>query len=146
MPPAATSSRNGPTALSRDGTLDLLRFMAAMFIVLYHVAERAPLPLFAVHPAFSRGYLATDFFLMLSGYVLARTYGPRVLQRGVGTLDFLKRRVLRIWPAHLVVLVAFVGFYLATRAVGPPQGRIFIRLPACMITLASTSRSILRRV
>jgi len=118
MSRAAPSSRNGATALSRDGTLDLLRFMAAMFIVLYHVAERAPLPLFAVHPAFSRGYLATDFFLMLSGYVLARTYGPRVLAGGVGTLDFLKRRVLRIWPAHLVVLVAFVGFYLATRAVG----------------------------
>jgi len=62
--------------------------------------------------------LATDFFLMLSGYVLAKTYGPRVLQQGVSTAEFLKRRILRIWPAHLVMLVLFVAFVLATSAVG----------------------------
>ena len=118
MTSTATLSRNGAAALSRDGVLDLLRFMAAMFIVLYHVAERAPLPLFEVHPALSRGYLATDFFLMLSGYVLARTYGARMVSGGVGLGEFLKRRVLRIWPAHLVVLVAFVAFFVSTSAIG----------------------------
>ncbi len=75
MSQTATMSQNGP-GLSRGGALDLLRFVAALFIVLYHVAERAPVSLFAIHPAFGRGYLATDFFLMLSGYVLAKTYGP----------------------------------------------------------------------
>jgi peptidoglycan/LPS O-acetylase OafA/YrhL len=78
MSQTATMSQNGSsrnTGLSRGGALDLLRFVAALFIVLYHVAERAPVSLFAIHPALGRGYLATDFFLMLSGYVLARTYG-----------------------------------------------------------------------
>lgn len=104
--------------LSRDGPLDALRFLAALFIVLYHVAERAPVSLFSLSPAFGRGYLATDFFLMLSGYVLARTYGPRVLNADVNTLTFLKRRVQRIWPPHLVMLALFVAFFVSTTAVG----------------------------
>ncbi|WP_454759360.1 acyltransferase family protein [Caulobacter segnis] len=104
--------------LSRDGPLDALRFLAALFIVLYHVAERAPVSLFSLSPAFGRGYLATDFFLMLSGYVLARTYGPRVLGAEVDTLTFLKRRVQRIWPSHLVMLAAFVAFFVGTSSIG----------------------------
>lgn len=105
-------------ALSRDGPLDALRFLAALFIVLYHVAERAPVSLFSLSPAFGRGYLATDFFLMLSGYVLARTYGSRVLKGDVDTWTFLKRRVQRIWPPHLVMLTLFVAFFLVTSAIG----------------------------
>lgn len=104
--------------LSRDGPLDALRFLAALFIVLYHVAERAPVSLFSLSPAFGRGYLATDFFLMLSGYVLARTYGPRVMSADVDTLGFLKRRVQRIWPSHLVMLALFVVFFVSTSALG----------------------------
>lgn len=104
--------------LSRDGPLDALRFLAALFIVLYHVAERAPVSLFSLSPAFGRGYLATDFFLMLSGYVLARTYGPRVLSSDVDTLTFLKRRVQRIWPPHLAMLALFVAFFVLTSVVG----------------------------
>ena len=104
--------------LSRDGPLDALRFLAALFIVLYHVAERAPVSLFSLSPAFGRGYLATDFFLMLSGYVLARTYGPRVLSADVDTLTFLKRRLQRIWPPHLVMLTLFVAFFVSTTVVG----------------------------
>lgn len=116
------SPANAPPALSRDGPLDALRFLAALFIVLYHVAERAPVSLFSLSPAFGRGYLATDFFLMLSGYVLARTYGERVLSTEVDTWSFLRRRVQRIWPPHLVMLALFVAFFLTTTAVGlPPQ-------------------------
>jgi peptidoglycan/LPS O-acetylase OafA/YrhL len=133
MSQTATMSQNGPsrnTGLSRGGALDLLRFVAALFIVLYHVAERAPVSLFALHPALGRGYLATDFFLMLSGYVLARTYGPRLLGQDVTTGEFLKRRILRIWPAHLVMLALFVAFVLGTSAVGlAPQNPQWFQWP-----------------
>ncbi|PIB93029.1 acyltransferase [Caulobacter sp. FWC2] len=111
-------TNNALPVLSRDGPLDALRFLAALFIVLYHVAERAPVSLFSLSPAFGRGYLATDFFLMLSGYVLARTYGPRVQSLDVDTLTFLKRRVQRIWPPHLVMLALFVAFFVGTSAIG----------------------------
>lgn len=133
MSQTAAMSQNGPgrnSGLSRGGALDLLRFVAALFIVLYHVAERAPVSLFAIHPALGRGYLATDFFLMLSGYVLARTYGPRLLGQDVTTGEFLKRRILRIWPAHLVMLALFVAFVLGTGAVGlAPQNPQWFQWP-----------------
>ena len=120
--------------LSRDGPLDALRFLAALFIVLYHVAERAPVSLFSLSDAFGRGYLATDFFLMLSGYVLARTYGPRVLNSDIDTLTFLKRRVQRIWPPHLVVLALFVTFFVGASTIGlapqNPQWFQWDQLPA----------------
>ena len=118
MTQTATLSQNGAPGLSRGGALDLLRFVAALFIVIYHVAERAPVSLFDLYPAVGRGYLATDFFLMLSGYVLARTYGERLLRHGVGTGEFLKRRILRIWPPHLVMLALFVVFVVGTSAIG----------------------------
>jgi len=120
--------------LSRDGPLDALRFLAALFIVLYHVAERAPVSLFSLSPAFGRGYLATDFFLMLSGYVLARAYGPRVEGSDVSALTFIKRRVQRIWPPHLVMLALFVAFFVSASAVGlapqNPQWFQWDQLPA----------------
>ena len=122
------TSMGGGRALSRDGALDVLRFLAALFIVIYHVAERAPIPLFSLHPALSRGYLATDFFLMLSGYVLARTYGQRVLTGGIGLNAFLKRRILRIWPSHLAMVLAFVAFILTATAIGlAPQNPQWFR-------------------
>ena len=46
-----------------------------MFVVLFHFGDEAPIPLHALHSVWERGYLATDFFLMLSGFVLARAYG-----------------------------------------------------------------------
>ena len=56
----------------RGGALDALRFFASLFVVLFHFGDEAPIPLADMHSVWARGYLATDFFLMLSGFVLAR--------------------------------------------------------------------------
>lgn len=53
---------------------------------------------------FERGYLATDFFLILSGFVLGRAYGAQILAGRVGWGAFVKKRVARIWPGQLMVL------------------------------------------
>ena len=104
--------------LSRGGPLDALRFFAAFFIVVYHYAEQAPVSLFSIHPAFGRGYLATDFFLLLSGYVLGRAYGSRVSAGQIHDGAFLIKRIGRVWPAHLVMIAAFVVLVLGTTALG----------------------------
>lgn len=126
-------SGTGPP-LARGGALDALRFLAAFLIVLYHYADQAPVSLFTIHPAFERGYLATNFFIMLSGYVLGRTYGARVDAGRITTGGFLLRRVARIWPAHLVMVAAFAALYLGTGAVGVapqnPQWFDWRQLPA----------------
>ena len=109
-----TSAEADP--LARGGALDLLRFLAAGFIVLYHYEAYAPARFEDVHEALTRGYLGTDFFLILSGYVLGRAYGPR-LDR-VGPTGFLIRRVARVWPGHLIVLAALAALVLAAGAAG----------------------------
>jgi peptidoglycan/LPS O-acetylase OafA/YrhL len=98
------------SAPGRGGALDGLRFLASMLIVLFHFGAEGPLKLWWMNDAFARGYLATDFFLMLSGYVLGRAYGPAILSGRVGPGLFWLRRATRIWPGHLVVLAGFVVF------------------------------------
>jgi peptidoglycan/LPS O-acetylase OafA/YrhL len=104
--------------LCRGGGLDALRFLAAAFIVLYHYESQAPVLFESLHPALTRGYLGTDFFLMLSGYVLGRTYGPRLAQGRISPLAFLLRRYARVWPAHAVVLAGFAAVVLVASALG----------------------------
>lgn len=105
----------------RGGALDLLRFLASVLIVLYHFGQDAPVTLEAIHPVFGRGYLATDFFLILSGYVLGRAYGGQVLSGRMGPARFLGKRIQRLWPAQVIVLLslAFVLFACALIGVSP---------------------------
>jgi peptidoglycan/LPS O-acetylase OafA/YrhL len=103
-PPSASAS-------SRGGALDLLRFAAALLIMLYHFGNESPIKLYRLNEVIARGYLATDFFLLLSGYVLGRAYGPAILNAKVSWGRFWLRRALRVWPAHLIVLLAF-GLYV----------------------------------
>lgn len=85
--------------------LDLLRIFASSFVLVAHFfVDNTVLNL----PHFERTYFATDFFLILSGYVLAVAYGERLSQGQIGWSDFFRRRILRIWPAHAAVLLAFV--------------------------------------
>lgn len=102
----------------RGGALDALRFVAALLIVLYHFGTEAPVALDSLHPVFGRGYLATDFFLILSGFVLGRAYGRQVLSGGIGIVAFVKKRLIRLWPAQLIVLAAMALAVLVAELAG----------------------------
>lgn len=102
----------------RGGMLDILRFAAAMVIVLYHFGAEAPVALSDLHPVFGRGYLATDFFLILSGFVLGRAYGGHILSGRVGGVAFVCKRLTRVWPAQLLVLLAMALIVLTARLAG----------------------------
>ena len=104
--------------LTRGGMLDVLRFMAAAFIVVFHFGQEAPVALVSVNEFFGRGYLATDFFLLLSGFVLARVHGGRVLSGRVTAGQFLIRRLTRIYPAHLITLAVTVAVILGAERIG----------------------------
>ena len=114
----ATASRMGPLPLIRGGPLDALRFLAAFAMVLYHYSFEAPVVLADAHPIWGRGYLATDFFLIVSGYVLGRIYGDRVMSAGISNVGFFIRRATRVVPAHLIMLSGLVIFVLVAGAAG----------------------------
>ena len=91
--------------------LDGLRGVAALLIVLYHVFE-----CFDWSPA-PHGYLAVDFFFVLSGFVIGYAYDDRWKKRptpnpsrGEGSLNtysFFRRRLIRLHP--MVVAGAVIG-------------------------------------
>ena len=72
--------------------LDALRGIAAIFVLGYHVWTE-----FGVFPIFARSYLAVDFFFMLSGFVMARTYEARLATGSLSSGQFLKVRYRRLW-------------------------------------------------
>ena len=84
--------------------LDCLRGVAALLVVWYHLFEA-----FATNPVdqrFNHGYLAVDFFFLLSGFVIGYAYDER-WGRGLRMRDFIKRRLIRLHP--MVVLGALLG-------------------------------------
>ena len=84
--------------------LDGLRGVAALLVIWYHVFEG-----FATSPIdqkFNHGYLAVDFFFILSGFVIGYAYDDRwkttMIQK-----EFFKRRLIRLHP--MVVMGAVLG-------------------------------------
>ncbi len=56
---------------------------------------------------FPKGYLAVDFFFMLSGYVLSRTYDTRLGSGELTMATFMKRRFRLLWPT--MALATIIG-------------------------------------
>src|SRR6202008_2647340 len=77
------------------------RGIAAWLVVLFHLRFMMAGIGGATGPL-SYGYLAVDFFFVLSGFVIWLTYGERLREQGIACIpEFLKRRVARVWPLHL---------------------------------------------
>lgn len=123
-----------PPRIARGGWLDALRFIVGSLIILYHFREAAPVPLQELHPVFDRGYLLTNFFIIDSGYVLARIYGDRLAGGHASVGAYARQRLLRVVPAHLaisLILVAIVGgAALVGIAPSNPQWFDWTKLPA----------------
>ena len=92
--------------------LDGLRGVAALLVVSHHVFEGYA---FAgsvngvgdgIIAHLNHGYLAVDFFFLLSGFVIGYAYDDR-WQRGFTLSDFFRRRLIRLHP--MVVFGAVVG-------------------------------------
>jgi len=87
--------------------LDGFRGVAALTVLCFHVFEA-----FAtshLDQNINHGYLAVDFFFILSGFVMGYAYD----NKNMTTANFLKRRIIRLHP--MVVLGALIGaalFYL----------------------------------
>lgn len=83
--------------------LDGLRGVAALMVIGYHVFEA-----FATSPfdqKFNHGYLAVDFFFILSGFVIGYAYDDR--WKKMKTKNFFRRRLIRLHP--MIIMGAVLG-------------------------------------
>lgn len=95
--------------------LDGLRGVAAIFVVMFHLFETYSAGL--THQIINHGYLAVDFFFVLSGFVIGYAYDERLASGKMSTMDFLKRRLIRLHP--LVCLSSLIGLLLFYFGGGP---------------------------
>ncbi len=83
--------------------LNGLRGVAALMVIWYHVFEA-----FATSPfdqRFNHGYMAVDFFFVLSGFVIGYAYDDRWGK--MSKKDFFKRRLIRLHP--MIIMGTLLG-------------------------------------
>lgn len=94
----------------RYEALDSLRGVAACGVVFFHLHSTG---IITNLPIARNGWLFVDFFFVLSGFVIAASYGEK-LRRGFPLGAYAVLRVGRIYPLHLFMLLGFVALELAT--------------------------------
>ena len=96
--------------------LDGLRGVAAVLVVLFHLLETYSNG--QATQIINHGYLAVDFFFVLSGFVIGYAYDDRWDK--MTTWGFFKRRLVRLQP--MVIMGTAVGacFYLFGQGYGFP--------------------------
>jgi peptidoglycan/LPS O-acetylase OafA/YrhL len=82
----------------RYETLDGLRGVAALTVMFGHFGML--LGLFSS----PNGFMAVDTFFIMSGFVIAHSYGER-LSRGMSPWTYLYRRVVRLYPMFIIGLL-----------------------------------------
>ncbi|QKZ11207.1 acyltransferase family protein [Spirosoma sp. KUDC1026] len=103
MPKNNTSAAAFADTKPHYNILDGLRGVAAITVVCFHLFEA-----FAtshIDQRINHGYLAVDFFFILSGFVVGYAYDDR--WQTMTVQEFLKRRFIRLHP--MVVMGAVIG-------------------------------------
>lgn len=99
--------------------IQLLRFVAAMLVVLYHSAARLPSNDSVFQAVFSTGeslgFAGVDIFFVISGFIMAHTASGH--SGFTSSLEFARRRLARIfsgyWPFFILAVVIF-GYFRAS--------------------------------
>lgn len=92
--------------------LDALRGLAALWVVYFHVYG-------------GMAYLAVDFFLVLSGFILSHRY--LYSDKPSSPLEFINHRIARLYPLHLYTLLMFTLVHWLMYGSMPdfPDGTLF---------------------
>jgi peptidoglycan/LPS O-acetylase OafA/YrhL len=119
----------------RLDTLDGLRGLAALMVMVHHagpnIAAINPLPC---------GYLAVDFFFLLSGFVIARCYEDR-LAGNLSASDFFQLRLTRLYPT---MMLGIFGGALTALYIGSPVSTVaqLLVLEALFVPVLDTPNGI----
>jgi peptidoglycan/LPS O-acetylase OafA/YrhL len=102
----SNSSHKDPAGYRSD--IDGLRAVAVTSVVIFH-AFPGWLP---------GGYVGVDIFFAISGYLISRHIIESLGQQRFSLLDFYTRRIKRIYPALIIVLIASLAAGLVVMASG----------------------------
>lgn len=92
-----------------------LRGAAALLVMPHHFSLRQDVSAPELQDLLRRGYLAVDLFFVLSGFVMTRAYGHWFTGGGgwrsglEGYVEFMSRRIARLWLLHVTVVLALLA-------------------------------------
>ena len=96
--------------------LDGLRGVASVMVVAFHIFEAHATS--SQNQIINHGYLAVDFFFLLSGFVIGYSYDDRWSKMSIGS--FFKRRLVRLQPMIVVgMVIGAVCFYFQDSTLWP---------------------------
>lgn len=98
---SARSSRSEPAHIA---ALTGLRFIAALWVVLYHFGQLSGLPQ-PIRNIVGCGFLGVNFFFLLSGFILLYTYVDTAGEMRGSRRAFWVARIARIYPLYLIGLL-----------------------------------------
>ena len=87
---------------TKNTSLQALRFVFVMFIVMSHFSYREV----AAFDAGGDGGVA--FFFLLSGFAMSMGYGQSIVDGTFSFKRYAKRRLLKVYPLHLLCLAIFL--------------------------------------
>lgn len=119
----------GKPGSERIAALAGARAFPPLFVVMYHFSEGHHYSGWKILDYFAtRGYLWVEFFFVLSGFILTHAYWPRLkdLLQGRGYLDFLRARLIRLYPLHLFMLLLILAMVITFRALAAQVGYVSI--------------------
>lgn len=97
--------------------LTSLRFIAALWVLLYHFKDHLGLGM-GQFGLVADGYLGVDLFFTLSGFILAHVYLSHLEGGRFGYGGFLKNRIARVYPMHLAALGAMLVLFAGASILG----------------------------
>ncbi len=111
---------------SRMASLDVMRAVAVIMVVLFHVATRIdPIMLDPVARWFLRyGFLGVDVFFPLSGFLITSFLVDRQGPAAIG--EFFIRRLFRIVPLYMLAVLLFAVAALVTGVQADLLPRIWV--------------------
>ncbi len=96
--------------------LDGLRGVAALMVVAFHIFEASASSRF--DQIINHGYLAVDFFFLLSGFVIGYAYDDQWGNMSFG--NFFKRRLIRLQPMVVMgMIIGAICFYFQDSILWP---------------------------
>lgn len=108
--------------------LTSLRFIAALWVVLFHYWPKLDAPFTPM--LVEKGYLGVELFFILSGFILSHVYRQSVAEGRFRYGEFLWARLARVYPLHLVTLTGLGALALAASAAGANVDPNIVSLPA----------------
>ncbi len=123
-------------ASSKNGKIELLRFIFSIIIILFHTninfMENKQLSAENL-TFFSHGKIGVEFFFLVTGYLTASSIYKKKNTDNIGksTANFILKKYLSIFPYHIVAFTIATISYFITNPMPPLKaaGRIIAALP-----------------